>query len=150
MTQRLPVSVLFPCSFNGVRSPMVAGLMKQMFGSRLFVESCGAQTKDADLDPFMLPVMDEIGIDLSGHNPKTFGNLEDDCFDVIVSLTPSAQLGAAALTRNSATILLFWLTSNPSLTEGRLDKILAAYRETRDALAAHMKAEFGAPSTFGA
>ena len=49
MTQRLPVSVLFPCSFNGVRSPMVAGLMKQMFGSRLFVESCGAQTKDADL-----------------------------------------------------------------------------------------------------
>ena len=149
MTQRLPSSVLFACSFNGVRSPMAAALMKRMFGSRLFVESCGAQTKDADLDPFMLQVMDEIGIDLSKHKPKTFGDLEDDSFDVIVTLTPSAQHGAAELTRNNATTLLSWPTSNPSLTEGRRDKILAAYRQTRDELEAHIQAQFGSPSTSG-
>ena len=149
MTSPLPSSVLFACSFNGVRSPMAAALMKRAFGSRLFVESCGAQTKDADLDPFMLQVMDEVGIDLSAHKPKTFDDLEDDSFDFIVTLTPSAHQRAVELTRHNATRLLFWPTINPSLTEGRRDKFLAAYRQTRDELEAHIRAEFGPPSTSG-
>ena len=123
--------------------------MGRMFGSRLYVESCGAQSREGELDPFMLQVMDEIGIDLSGHRPKIFDDLEDDSFDMVISLTPSAQHRAVELTRNRATELLFWPIANPSLTEGRRDKFLDAYRRTRDDLEAKIRAQFGAPSSFG-
>ena len=36
-----PGAVLFACGLNRVRSPMAAGLMRRLFGARVFVDSCG-------------------------------------------------------------------------------------------------------------
>ena len=48
---------------NAVRSPMAEGLMKHYFGNRVYVDSVGV--RPADVDPFAVAVMDEIGIDIS-------------------------------------------------------------------------------------
>jgi protein-tyrosine-phosphatase len=129
---------------------MARSLALRLFGDRLFVESCGLRRSDAaENDPFMVQVMDEIGIDLSKHRPKLFGNLEDGSFDLVISLTPEAQHSAVELARNSSTELLYWPTRDPTLVEGRRDQVLEAYRRTRDELDAQIRRRFGAPSTFG-
>jgi protein-tyrosine-phosphatase len=146
----LPGALLFACSYNQVRSPMAKALMTRLFGGRLFIESCGLRRPQAaDPDPFMVQVMDEIGIDLSKHRQKIFADLEDGSFDLVISLTPEAQHGAVELTRNASTELLYWPTRDPTLVEGRRDAVLDAYRRTRDELEAQIRGHFGAPSTFG-
>ena len=70
-----PHAVLFACGMNAVRSPMAAGLLKQMLGKTMYVASAGVQK--GDIDPFAISVMQEIGIDISRHKPITFEELED-------------------------------------------------------------------------
>ena len=104
MPADLPDAVLFTCNYNRVRSPMAEGLFKRFYGTRAFVDSCGLKPDPAGegIDPFVIVVMDELGLDVSNHKPKTFAHLEDDSFDVVVSLTPEAQHRAVELSRDRA------------------------------------------------
>ena len=139
----LPSAVLFTCNFNRVRSPMAEALLKRALGDRIFVDSCGLKRDAAEgADPFVLAVMGELSLDLSGHRPKTFDDLEDDSFDLIVSLTPEAQHRAVELTRGRAAEIEYWPTFDPTLSEGSREARLAAYREVRDGLAAHIARRF--------
>jgi protein-tyrosine-phosphatase len=145
----LPGAVLFACNFNRVRSPMAEGLMKLMFGGRVYVDSCGLRMDDDHSpDPFAVAVMDELGVDLTHHRSKRFDDVEDS-FDLVISLTPEAQHRAVELARHNAVELEYWPTHDPTLIMGSRDAVLAAYRETRDALAARIRERFGRPATFG-
>ncbi len=148
---QLPDAVLFTCNYNRVRSPMAEGLFRRFYGIRAFVDSCGLKADPAGegVDPFVVAVMDELGLDVSNHKPKTFVELEDDSFDVVVSLTPEAQHRAVELSRDRAVEIEYWPTHDPTLTHGSREARLEAYREVRDALAEAIKQRFGAPSTFG-
>ena len=147
---RAPSAVLFACGLNRIRSPMAAGLMRRMLGARVFVDSCGLRTDpDALPDPFVAAVMDEAGIDLSGHLPKTFDDLEDDSFDVIVSLSPEAQHRAVEFARARDVALEYWPTMDPSLATGSRDQVLGAYRAVRESLEARIRDRFPAARTFG-
>ena len=147
----LPDAVLFTCNYNRVRSPMAEGLFRRFYGTRAFVDSCGLKDDPAGegIDPFVIVVMDELGLDVSEHKPKTFIELEDDSFDVVVSLTPEAQHRAVELSRDRAVDIEYWPTHDPTLVDGSREARLEAYREVRDALAEAIKRRFGAPSTFG-
>ena len=112
----LPDAVLFACTQNSVRTPMAEALLKHLLGHRIYVDSVGVRSRE--VDPFVLEVMDEIGIDLSKHRPKTFDGLEDTSFDLIISLSPEAQHQAVELTRTMACEVEYWPTLDPSLTEG--------------------------------
>ena len=146
-----PGSVLFACTLNRVRSPMAAGLMSRLFGNRIFVDSCGlrADPRAGDPDPFVAAVMDEIGVDLAGHAPKTFADLAEESFDVVITLTPEAQHRAVELARRHAVAIDYWPTADPTLAAGSREQILAAYREVRDGLQARILDRFGRAATFG-
>lgn len=128
----LPGSVLFACTMNAVRSPMAEAIMKYLHGHRIYVDSCGVRA--GELDGFVVAVLDEIGIDVAGHRPKTFDDLEDEFFDLVISLSPEAQHRSVELTRNNATELEFWHMPDPSLIEGSREQRLEAYRRLRDLL----------------
>lgn len=140
----LPGSVLFCCTMNAIRSPMAEGLLKHLHGHQIYVDSAGVRS-DA-VDPFAVAVMDEIGIDISRHRAKTFDNLEDTSFDLIISLSPEAQHSAVELTRTMACDVEFWNTFDPSLVEGGRETVLEAYRQVRDTLLQRIKARFPLPS----
>src|SRR6516165_8237742 len=115
MPSELPGAVLFACNHNRVRSPMAEGLMKLMHGDRVFVQSCGVRRDEDDApDPFVVAVMDELGVDISRHRPRTFDELEDDNFDLVVSLTPEAQHRSVELARRNAVDLEYWPTHDPT------------------------------------
>ena len=121
--------------------------MRRAVGDRVFVDSCGLRLDPGDdgqgADPFVEAVMAELSCDLSRHRPKTFDQLEDSSFDLVVSLTPEAQHRAVELARGRAVEIEYWPTHDPTLSEGSREARLAAYREVRDALAAKIAERFG-------
>ncbi len=127
-----PGAVLFCCTLNSVRSPMAEAILKHLHGHRVFVDSVGVRR--GALDGFAVAAMEEIGIELARHRPKSFDDLEDSFFDVVISLSPEAQHRAVEMTRTMACELVFWNTFNPSLVEGSRETRLDAYRQVRDQL----------------
>ena len=137
----LPSAILFSCTMNSVRSPMAESIMKFLHGHRVYIDSAGVRSKD--IDGFAIAVMDEIGIDLSRHHAKTFDDLEDDFFDVVITLSPEAQHRAVELTRIMACEVEFWNTIDPSLVESEdRETVLDAYRQVRDHLLMKIKQRF--------
>ena len=138
-----PQSVLFSCGQNAVRSPMAAALFKHLFGHVAYVGSAGVRT--GELDPFAVAAMEEVGLDIAGHRPMTFEELEDWeglNFDLIVTLSPEAHHKALELTRTIAADVEYWPTPDPTDTEGSREQRLDAYRAVRDMLMARIKERF--------
>ncbi|MGH6911497.1 MAG: low molecular weight phosphatase family protein, partial [Phenylobacterium sp.] len=106
---------------------MAEALLKRLVGTSIFVDSCGLKrvrpTEDEDgdeepvrADPFVEAVMAELDCDLSLHRPKTFDELEDDSFDLVISLTPEAQHRSVELARGRAAEIEYWPIQDPTLT----------------------------------
>jgi len=137
----LPTAVLFACTMNSVRSPMAEAILKFLHGRRIYVDSVGVRSKE--VDGFAAAVMEEIGLDISTHNPKTFDDLEDDNFDLVVPLSPEAQHRAVEMTRVMAVDIEFWNTFDPSIIESENREVrLEAYRQVRDQLMERIKNRF--------
>ena len=137
----LPSAVLFACTMNSIRSPMAEGLLKFLQGDRIFIDSVGV--RPSEIGGFTVAVMDEIGIDISNHNAKSFDDLEDSYFDFVIPLSPEAQHKALEITRVMACEVEFWNTFDPSLIESEdRETILEAYRQVRDQLMVRLKARF--------
>jgi protein-tyrosine-phosphatase len=143
----LPSAVLFACTQNVIRSPMAASIMRHFYGHRVYVASCGV--KPGQADPFVTAIMDEMGIEMARHRPRSFADLEDSSFDVVVSLSPEAHHRALELTRTMAIEAEYWPTLDPSLGSGNREQILDGYREVRDQLARRIRERFGTQGASG-
>lgn len=137
----LPGAVLFCCTMNSVRSAMAEGLMKYLYGRTVYIDSVGVRR--GELDHFAVAAMDEIGIDISRHRSKSFDDLDDDSYDLIISLSPESQHSAVEMTRTMACEVEFWNTFDPTYVEGGRETRLAAYRQVRDGLMTRIKDRFG-------
>ena len=129
-------SVLFMCAQNAVRSPMAEALAKHFFGKSVYVQSAGA--KKGEVDGFVIAVMDEFGVDVHKHKPKTLAELEEWeglNFDLIITLSPEAHHKAMDLTRANAVEVEYWPTPDPTILQGSREQMLDAYRAVRDGLA---------------
>src|ERR1700753_2076773 len=140
MGEERPGSVLFACTMNAVRSPMAAAMLRHLLGRQIYVESAGV--KAGALDPLAVEVMEEIGIEIAGHRPRRFEDLEDSSFDLVITLSPEAQHKAMELTRTAATQVEYWPTMDPTAVEGSREQRLAAYRHVRDQLLERLKGRF--------
>ena len=135
-----PSAVLFACTMNSIRSPMGEGLLKKWLGTSIYVDSCGV--RPGELDPFIVEVMGELDIDISHHRPKSFDELQDGFFDLIVSLSPEAQHRAIEMTRVMACDIEYWPLLDASIIEGTREVRLQAYRAVRDQLFEKIKRRF--------
>ena len=75
---------------------MAQALLQMTHGKRVFVDSCGLRPeRGGEIDPFAAIVLDEVGADLTGHKAKSFDDLEDGSFDLVISLTPEVLMIAS-------------------------------------------------------
>ncbi|MCA9050555.1 MAG: hypothetical protein KDA89_17580 [Planctomycetaceae bacterium] len=58
--------ILFLCTGNSCRSQMAEGLLRHHFGDRFVASSAGADPAGY-VHPIAVQVMQELGIDISGH-----------------------------------------------------------------------------------
>ena len=121
---------------------MAAAILRHLKGSRVFVDCAGVRAQE--VDGFAVAVMDEIGIDISHHQAKTFEDLEDTSFDLVVSLSPEAQHKAVELTRTMDCVVEFWPVFDATAVEGDREARLAAYRMVRDHLLRRIRERFPA------
>ncbi|MQW89969.1 low molecular weight phosphatase family protein [Sinorhizobium saheli] len=128
-----PRSVLFMCGMNAIRSPMAEALARAALPKGTYVASAGV--RQGERDPFVDVVLEEIGLSIGRHQPRTLEELEDDYFDVIVTLAPEAHHKALELTRSMAVDVVYWPTPDPTVATGTREQIVAAYRAVRDHLA---------------
>ncbi|OQP85811.1 protein-tyrosine-phosphatase [Rhizobium rhizosphaerae] len=128
-----PASVLFMCGMNSIRSPMAEALAHTILPGSVYVASAGV--RKGERDPFVDVVMEEMGLTLGRHQPHTLDDLEDDYFDLIVTLAPEAHHAALELTRSMSVDVIYWPTPDPTVATGTREQILDAYRAVRDHLA---------------
>jgi protein-tyrosine-phosphatase len=119
------------CGMNSIRSPMAEAIARH-YMPKVYVASAGVRR--GDRDPFVDIVLDEVGLSLGKHQPHLLDDLEDDYFDLIVTLAPEAHHAALDFTRSWAADVIYWPTPDPTATAGSRDQILAAYRDVRDHL----------------
>ncbi|MFD1507891.1 low molecular weight phosphatase family protein [Lacimonas salitolerans] len=149
MPQTLPQSVLYCCDHNAVRSPMAEGIMKKFYGSDTYVQSVGVKS-DLEIDGFAIAVCAEIGVELARHRSRSFEQLQEwgddlSAFDLVVALSPASQRQALELTRVYHLEVEYWPIMDPTgLGETREAK-LAAYRQSRDQIVAHLTRRWGPP-----
>ena len=104
-----------------------------------------AGVRAGGLDAFAVAAMEEIGIDISRHAPRTLRDLHDTSFDLIVTLSPEAHHQALELTRTMAVEVEYWPTFDATLLIGSAsrEQVLQAYRDVRDNLFRRIKLRFG-------
>jgi protein-tyrosine-phosphatase len=119
---------------------MAAAILQHTQGGRIFVDCAGVRAQE--IDGFAVAVMDEIGIDISHHQAKTFDHLEDTSFDLVISLSPEAQHKAVELTRTMDCVVEFWPVFDPTVVEGDREARLEAYRTVRDHLLRRIRERF--------
>ena len=125
---------------NAVRSPVAEVLARKLLPPTVFVASAGVRAGEPD--PFVEAILAEEGLSLKNRVPRTLDDLEDDYFDLIVTLAPEAHHAALELTRSNAIEVEYWPTLDPTVASGTREQILHGYRDMRDRLKARITARF--------
>lgn len=122
---------------------MAAAILAHLARARVRVESAGVCAGQPD--PYVVAVMDEIGIDVSEHLPRALDEIDNETFDLVVSLSPEAHHHAVELVRTSACEVEYWPTFDATAVPGSStrEQRLVAYRAVRDELFQHIKNRFG-------
>lgn len=128
---------------------MAAAMLSHVLAYRYVVASAGIRRGHSD--PYAVAVMDEIGIDISDHEPCLLKELGDTTFDLIITLSPEAHHHALELTRTMDVVVEFWPTSDATIAlhSGNRERVLESYRKVRDTLFERIRTRFdvqGGPS----
>jgi arsenate reductase len=77
--------VLFVCVHNAGRSQVAAALLERYGGDRVTVRSAGTAPAD-QLNPAVVEVMREVGIDLTGRTPTRLTTESARAADVVITM----------------------------------------------------------------
>ena len=130
--------LLFLCTGNSCRSQMAEGLCRHLLGDRIDPVSAGIETHG--LNPFAVKVMEEIGIDISGHRSKTVDELADIALDAVITVCGHAH-ETCPVFPGSARIVHRGFDDPPRLAAGAKteEEALRHYRRVRDDIRAYIE-----------
>ena len=126
--------MLILCTGNSARSQMAEGLLRQQAADRFEVFSAG--TKPSSVRPEAIAVMNEIGIDISGHRSKGITEFTGQEFDYVVTVCDNARALCPVFPGRSRQ--LHWPFDDPAAVAGSQAQREAAFRKVRDQLHARI------------
>jgi arsenate reductase len=109
---------------------MAEGLLRQLGGNRF--EAFSAGTEATYVRPLAIRAMQELGIDISGHESKTLERYLDQRFDAVITVCDQANEACPVFF--GAKERLHWSFPDPSTATGSDDEQLAVYRQVRDSI----------------
>jgi arsenate reductase len=128
-------TVLILCTGNSARSQMPEGLLRHDAGDRFEVSSAG--THPSRVRSEAIAVMQEIGIDISGHRSKSVDEFALRGFDHVLTVCGHAKetcpIDAGHGNR------LHHSFEDPAAVEGPAEVRLAAFRRVRDQIRQYLK-----------
>jgi len=123
--------VLFVCIHNSARSQMAEAYLNILAGEHFYAESAGLDP--GILNPYVVKVMKEEGIDISGNKIDSAFDLykEGRSYDYVVTVCDAAKAEKCPVFPG-VTSRLNWSFPNPADFTGTDEEILAATRKVRD------------------
>jgi len=121
--------VLILCTGNSARSQMAEGLLRHLAGDRFEVFSAGIV--GSFVRQLAITVMQEIGIDISGHRSKSVDEFVDQEFDYVITVCDHANERCPIFPAKAKRI--HWSIDDP-VVSGSEQTQLAAFRVARDEL----------------
>ncbi|MDP3565372.1 MAG: arsenate reductase ArsC [Methanoregula sp.] len=131
--------ILFICTHNAARSQMAEGYMKAKYSDRFEVFSAG--TEVTRVHPMAIAVMQEIGIDISGHQSKLTDEFYGTGIETVVTVCDAANKacpffpGAQEVSHQSF--------PDPSAFTGSDEEVQAGFRSVRDEIIRWIDKTFG-------
>jgi arsenate reductase len=132
--------ILFVCTANAARSQMAEGYLRAKYGDKYEVFSAGFRPAGR-VSTRAIDVMKEIGIDISGHQPKSLATFDGVPLDLAVTLCDNAHAVCPIVPSAKKTIHHGF--ADPHLTPGTDEEILDGYRSVRDAICSWIDMTFG-------
>ena len=129
--------LLFLCTGNSCRSQMAEGYGKLFLGDMVDVYSAG--TEKHGLNPYMLKVMEEDGVNMSGHYSKTLNELGDIDFDFVITLCGDAHENCPAYLKKA--FVFHKGFKDPAKAKGSEEEVLSEFRRIRDLIKDFVKNE---------
>jgi arsenate reductase len=129
-------SILILCTGNSARSQMAEGLLRHDAGDRFEVFSAG--THPTRVRPEAIAVMQELGIDISGHRSKSVDEFAGRQFDYVLTVCDHARDNCPIFPGNTAAIHHSF--DDPAALEGSEEQRLEAFRRVRDQLRQYLRA----------
>jgi len=126
------IKVLFLCGHNSARSQMAEAFLKKIGREAFEVESAGLELADR-INPLVIEVMKEIGIDLSGKSMQRVFDLfqQGRLYDYVIAVCDAAKAGKCPIFPGVCK-RLHWPFEDPAALEGPWEEKLEKTRMIRD------------------
>src|SRR3989339_1363319 len=123
--------VLFICIHNSARSQMAEAFLKKYGEDKFLVESAGLEA--GTLNPLVVDVMKEIGIDISNNKTKNVFDFykQGKLYDYVITVCDEASAQRCPVFPGNA-VKMNWSFPDPSSFVGTREEKLAKVRDVRD------------------
>lgn len=128
-------TVLILCTGNSARSQMAEGLLHHDAGDRFEVSSAG--TRPSPIRPEAIQVMQEIGVDISGHRSKSVDEFAARDFDYVLTVCDHANQNCPIFPGHGQRIHHNF--QDPAASAGSNEERLAAFRRIRDQIREYLR-----------
>lgn len=131
------MNVLIICTGNRCRSQMAQGILQHLHHDW---NVCSAGTKPAkEVHPLAIKVMQEIGIDISHHYPKSLDQYLNQEWDYVITVCGGAKESCPVFTGKVGKRLHIGF-DDPDVFKGTEEEVLPEFRRVRDEILKEMKA----------
>lgn len=128
----LPPAILILCTGNSCRSHLAEGILRAALNDKFRVASAGSKPAGY-VHPLGVQVMQEIGIDISGHHSKHLDEFLSDNVETVITVCGNADqvcpIFPGQMNRHH------WGFDDPAHATGTEEEQLAVFRRVRDEIA---------------
>lgn len=124
-------NILFVCIHNSARSQMAEAFLNHYDGECLVAESAGLEK--GELNPNVVKVMQEVGIDISKNETKEVFDFfrQGKRYDAVITVCDAASAESCPVFPGVVK-RLGWSFADPSQFKGTEEELLAQIRKVRD------------------
>jgi arsenate reductase (thioredoxin) len=127
--------ILFVCVHNSARSQMAEAFLNHLAGDRFEARSAGLEP--GELNPLVVEVMQELGIDISGNQAKDVFEMfkRGEMYSYVITVCDGANAERCPIFPGIVS-RLHWSFNDPAAVQGTHAEKLAAIRIIRDEIRA--------------
>ena len=127
------IRVLFICQLNSGRSQIAEAYVREIYGDHFEIESAGLEPAEA-LNPLVVKVMDEVGIDLSKKKPQSVFDLfkQGRVYAHVITVCHDSETKCPLFP--GITKRWHWPFDDPAAVEGNEAEKLNAVRKIRNSI----------------
>ncbi len=121
--------VLILCTGNSCRSHLAEGILRAAAGDLIDVHSAGSKPAGY-VHPKAIQVLQEIGIDISGHRSKSMNEFLSQRIDTVITVCGNADQACPMFP--GQVHRYHWGFDDPAHATGTDEEVLAVFRRVRD------------------